>query len=120
MQEIGIESSLVKAIYSGIKTIEVRLGKPRFLKMQVGDILSVREDIWNNDKIIDNIEDVLRIKITQILYFESFSELLDSTDFELVVPYAKNIEEAKELFAKFYTKADEDEYGVVAFYFELV
>lgn len=120
MQEIGIESSLVKAIYSGIKTIEVRLGKPRFLKMKVGDILSIREDIWEDDKIVDNIEDVLHIKITQILYFESFDEMLESIDFESVIPYAKNITEAKQLFSKFYTKEAEEEYGIMAFYFELV
>lgn len=52
MHEIGIESSLVEAIRNGHKTVKGRLGKPRFLKIQPGDTLLIREDIWNDGTLI--------------------------------------------------------------------
>ncbi len=118
MIEIGIESSLVEAIRTGDKTIEGRLGKPRFLQIQVGDILTIREDIWSNRQIIGSHDDVLRVKVSQVLYFESFREMLEAVDFTAAVPTAKTIDDAVHQYAEFYSSDDEEEYGVVAFIFE--
>ncbi len=61
MQGIGIESSIFKDIVRGGKTIEERLGKPKYLKIRVGDILSIREDIFEGDTIKKSIPDSARI-----------------------------------------------------------
>ncbi|MBC7459163.1 hypothetical protein H7200_00395 [Candidatus Saccharibacteria bacterium] len=119
MEEIGIESTLVESIKKGDKYIEVCLGKSRFLKIQEGDTLSVREDLWLNGGIIDSFPDSLRITITQILYFESFQEMLQTVDHRGVVPAAKSIDDAVKLCKSFYTDEDEREYGVVALYFDV-
>lgn len=120
MQEIGIDSTLVNEIRSGNKYIEARLGKPRFLKIAEDDILSVREDLWLNGKIIDSLSDSLRIKITQVLYFETFSEMLNAVNYKAAVPSAKNTKQALEKYQEFYSSEDEKEFGVVAFFFEIV
>lgn len=120
MQEIGIESSLVEAIRSGEKTIEGVLGKAHFLKMNVGDTLSIREDIWINGKNIGSQEYKLLVKITQILYFETFKEMLSSIDFTAAVPSARSIHDAVNKYSEFYSSDDEEEYGIVALFFELI
>lgn len=120
MQEIGIESSLVEAIRSGDKTIEGRLGKLRFLKIAEGDVLSVREDLWLDGKIIDSFTDSIRINITQVLYFETFKEMMNAVDFQAAIPSAKNINEAVAKYKEFYTGEDEKKFGVVALFFEPV
>lgn len=116
MHEIGIEASLVEAIRSGTKTIEGRLGKPRFLTIQPGDTLRIRADTWKGDSIIESQEDALHATVTQVLYFESFAEMLDAVDYTAAVPSANNFEDAVEAYAKFYSAQDEIEYGVIAFY----
>jgi len=119
MQEMGIESTLVEAINSGEKTIEARLGKPKFLKIHEDDIISVREDLWLGDEVINSFPDAVRIKITQVLYFESFEDMLNAVDHQAAVPSAKTVADALKTYRKYYSEADEAEYGVVAFYFEV-
>ena len=119
MEEIGIESTLVEAIRSGDKTIETRLGKPRFLRIKEGDIVSIREDFWYEDKILESLAHAAQIKITQILYFETFKEMLSAVDFQAVIPTAQTEDDALKAFKQFYTPEDEREFGVVAFSFEL-
>lgn len=118
MHEIGIKTELIQAILDGRKTIEVRLGKPKFLKIQPGDILKIREDIWTNNEITAFVDDSLRVKVTQVLYFESFKELFEVTDFSTAIPNAKNSNEAMETYHTFYSTQDERKYGVAAFFIE--
>ena len=87
--------------------------------MQVGDISSIREDIWSDGHIIDTHDDVLRVKVSQVLHFKSFREMLEAIDFVAAVPTAKNIDEAIKKYAEFYSTKDEEEYGIIALFFEL-
>ena len=120
MEEIGIESTLVEAIRNGDKTIEAVLGEPRYLRIQEDDIISIREDFWYEGKILESLEHALEVKVTQILYFETFKEMLEAIDFQAAIPTAKSVEEALKTYKQFYTSEEEREYGVVAFTFELV
>lgn len=119
MQEIGIESSLVEEIKKGNKYIEGRLGKPKFLQLKEDTLLSIREDLWFDGRIIDSFANSLTVRINQILYFESFKEMFGSINFQEAIPSAKTVEEAIEAYKKYYTDADETKYGVLAISFEL-
>lgn len=120
MQEIGIESSILREIIEGKKTIEVRLGTAKFLKLRKGDRLSLREDIWQNDEIVESISNRAKIEITQILYFESFEDMLHAVDFQKILPSATHIDEAMATYRQFYSRKDEEEYGVMAITFTLL
>lgn len=119
MEEIGIESTLVEAIKNGDKTIEARLGKPRFLRIQEGNTLSVREDFWYEGNVLESLSHAVEITVTQILYFETFKEMFTAVDFQSAIPAAKTAEEAIAKYREFYSLEDEAEYGVVCFSFEL-
>jgi ASC-1-like (ASCH) protein len=118
MDVIGIDSKLIDDIRRHKKYIEVRLGKPRFLKIKEGDVLGIREDLYLNGNIVDSFNDSLRIKITQVLYFETFDEMLDLIDFKAAIPSAKSTNQAKNKYREFYSEDEEDKYGVVAMFFE--
>ncbi len=120
MQEIGVESSVLQEILSGAKTVEGRLSKPRFLQLRVGDTLRLREDIWKDGAIQQSVSDRGLIKITQILYFESFEDMLTSLDYTSVIPSATSTKKAIEVYRQFYSQKDEQEYGVLALMFKLV
>jgi ASC-1-like (ASCH) protein len=119
MIEMEIESTLVEAIRRGEKTIEPRLGKPPFLTIEEGDILSVREDLYLDGNIIDSFSDSLQVIISQVLYFETLREMLQAVDFTSVVPSAKTVEDALAVYKRLYSDEDEKEYGVVALYFDV-
>jgi ASC-1-like (ASCH) protein len=119
MQEIGVETTVLHDILAGKKTIEGRLGKDKFLKLRAGDIISLRQDVWKDGKIITSQPTQATIRITQVLYFTSFREMLESLDFEAIIPNAESIDDAMAAYRQFYTEDDEDTYGVVAFIFEL-
>lgn len=119
MQEIGLDSSLIKHVLDGTKTIEGRLGKPKFLRIRVGDQISVREDIRINNEVTQTITNKLIILITQILYFESFDEMFSSVDFSQAIPSATTKDEAIAAYMQFYTAEDEKEHGVISFSFEI-
>ena len=120
MDEIGIESTLVEAIKNGDKTIEVRLAKPRFLLIKEDDVLSVREDFYYEGDVLESLPHAIKIKITQILYFETFQETFEAIDFQAVLPNAKTIDEAVKIHKDLYGAEDEREFGVAAFAFEFV
>jgi ASC-1-like (ASCH) protein len=118
MNEIDIESTMVEAIRNGDKTIEVRLAKPRFLLIQEDDILSIREDFYYEGDVLESLSNALKVKVIQILYFESFRELFDAIHFEAVLPSAKTDREAIATFRKLYSAEDEAAFGVAAFTIE--
>jgi ASC-1-like (ASCH) protein len=94
MQEIGIESSYVEAIRNGTKTIEGRLGKPRFLEIMEDDIVSIREDKESGL----SQPNVLSVKVTQVLYFETFKDMLESIDYKQAIPTAVSVGDAIETY----------------------
>lgn len=120
MHEIGIESSILDDIRNERKTVEGRLGKPKFLKISKGDVIQIREDVWKNGAIKLSMTSGVSIKVTQVLYFETFSEMLEALNYKDVLPSALNIEDGIEIYRQFYSEADEREYGVVAIIFEVV
>jgi ASC-1-like (ASCH) protein len=120
MNEIGIESTLVEAIKNGDKTIEIRLAKPRFLLIQEDDILSIREDFYYEGKILESLSHALEIKVTQVLYFETFKETFEAINYESALPTAKSVDDAIKKYREFYSAEEEIEFGVVAFSFEPV
>jgi ASC-1-like (ASCH) protein len=120
MQEIGIESNLLSDILSGSKTIELRLGKPKFLKIRIGDVLSIREDVWKDGEKVQSIAERAKIEVTKLLYFESFEETFQAIDFQAAVPGTQSKAEALQLYRQFYSKEEEYEFGVVAIFFKVL
>jgi ASC-1-like (ASCH) protein len=120
MQEIGIDTALLNDILSGTKTIEGRLGKPRFLKWRAGDSISLRKDVWEQGRIDHSVHNYGVIKIKQLLHFESFDEMFRAVNFKAVIPAAKTTAEAISTYRRYYSTEDEQKYGVVTIVFELV
>ena len=89
------------------KIFEWRLNKWKFAEMQVWDILEF-EDSKENFKIISK----------QI--FLNFSEMIEFCGIQRIIPDAETIEEAVNVYYKFYTPEDEKNFGVVAIEIEKI
>lgn len=120
MQEIGIESSILKDIIENRKTVEARLAKDKFLDITEGSELRLREDVWRDGQIVYSKATDVSIKITKIERYKSFKDMFDSIDYSTVIPAAKNLDEALGNYSNFYTAEQENEFGVIAFTFTVL
>ena len=96
---ISVQEPYFSHILDGKKTIEGRLNKGKFLDIKAGDTLMI------NNQVEYIVEDKKQ--------YSSFKEMLVNEGIENVVPEVKDIDEAVDVYYKFYTKEDEDKFGVV-------
>lgn len=97
--EINIQEPYFSHILAGTKTVEGRLNKGKFFELEVGDILKIN-DLVEYTVLAKNI-------------YPSFREMIEIEGLENVIPDKNTIEEALDVYYKFYTKEDELTYGVV-------
>jgi ASC-1-like (ASCH) protein len=100
LYEIKAQEPYYTYIVNGEKTIEGRLNKGKFSRMQVGDHLLI-----NNGS---------KFKIERRNNYDSFLEMVKEEGVENVVPDKKEIEEAANVYYNFFTAEQEREFGVVA------
>ncbi|MGI5826089.1 MAG: ASCH domain-containing protein [Patescibacteria group bacterium] len=96
---LDVQEPYLGYIKSGKKVVEGRLGKQKYLDLQKGDIIKI-----NN----------LEIEVLGVTKYSGFKEMLIMEGVKNVVPDAKDLEEAVNVYYKFYTKQDESQYGVAA------
>ena len=86
-------------ILNGIKTVEGRLNKGKFKEMQVGDLVETAGEIF---------------EILEKNIYRTFKEMILSEGIENVIPDKTTIDDAVNVYYRFYTKEQEKEFGVVA------
>lgn len=101
---ITIKQPWFNYIQSGVKTVEGRLNKGQFAKFGVGSQIT-----WKNPEKL-----FCRVKITKITKYPSFKELLEKEGITRVLPNIADIPKGISIYRQYYTKKDEDKYGVVA------
>lgn len=104
--ETNIQEPYFTFIKNGIKTVEGRLNKGKFLEIQIGDELLVNK--------------TFRLEIISKNIYKKFREMIIAEGVENTVPDAKSIEEAERVYYKFYSKDDEEKFGVVAVKIKLI
>jgi ASC-1-like (ASCH) protein len=98
--ELNVQEPSFSLIKTGQKIVEGRLCKDKYMNLKKGD------------KIIFNEE--LEVEIEKVVRYPSFREMLIFEGLKNVVPMAKTLEEGEQIYYQFYTKEDEQKYGVVA------
>ena len=103
-----VQSKYFNLIKEGKKKIEGRLNKSKFSTFKKGDEL----------KIIDSSNDnnIISAKIKKIKKYISFEEYLSQEGLKRTLPGIKTIENGVNIYHKFYSKEQENEYGVLAIY----
>lgn len=94
----------------GLKTCEGRLNNNRFRELKEGDIIQ-----WFNH---DFGERIRFTKITRIEVYRTFEEYLNDKGLKKCLPGMSKLKHGLEVYRKYYSKSDEEMYGVVAFELE--
>lgn len=113
--ESGRESNLLDDIIAGRKTVEGRLNKGKFADYRMGDVVKLRRDIRDENGVLhDGLPDQVRVEIVAIRKYSTFLELVNAEGFTQVIPSAKTAEIAAAEYDRFYSAADQAQYGVLA------
>jgi ASC-1-like (ASCH) protein len=105
--QINVQEPYLGYLKDGTKTIEGRLNKGKFKEIKVGDIL----EISGNTK---------QFNVTGKRNYKTFLEMVTAEGFEKVIPDKTNETDAANVYYKFFTKDQENEFGVLAIEIELV
>lgn len=96
----------------GLKTVEGRKNKGKFKEMQVGDIIE-----WQNN---DFEQRRISTKITKKIYYSTFEKYLISEGLNKCLPGIPSLEHGLSVYYKYFTKEEEQQYGVIALHLELL
>ena len=101
-------------IVLGYKKIEGRKNHGRFKEMRIGDIIE-----WVNN---DFQERTISVQIVRKAEYENFKEFIEMEGLRKILPgMDKNdLDTGLSVYYKYYTKEDEEKYGVIAIEFELL
>lgn len=96
----GRESSLLDDIIAGRKTIEGRLNRGKFAEYRPGDMVSLRRDFRDEHGVLRD--------------GEPDAALVEAENWRRVIPRAGSAQAAANEYNKYYSAADQAEYGVLA------
>ncbi len=119
--ESGRESGLLDDIIAGRKTIEGRLDRDKFAKYQPGDIVWLRRDIRDEQGVLHNgAPRQVCVEVVAIRKYASSLEMVQAEGYQKVMPRATSASEAAAGYDAFYSRADQEKYGVLAIEFKLL
>jgi ASC-1-like (ASCH) protein len=101
--------SLIKL---GLKSVEGRKNKGRFKDMKVGDIVEWKNADFGNRSVLT--------KIIEKNVYDTFEKYLLSEGLEKCLPGIDTLEQGLNVYYAFYTKEDEQQYGVAAIVLEII
>lgn len=107
-------------VLDGDKTVELCLGKPEFLRLRIGDTILLREEAGQGGQPLTPIPEETHVKVTQLLYFETFEEAFSAVNHAAIMPITDDPDEVLAFYKQLYSTQDEEEYGVIAITFKLV
>lgn len=99
--DFGVQEPYKSFILEGKKTVEGRLNKGKFGSLEVGDFLEMDSPKARFEVVGKNI-------------YKSFMEMVGAEGVENVIPDKDNVEDAANVYYRFYTKDQEREFGVAA------
>ncbi|PJA89527.1 MAG: hypothetical protein CO137_03825 [Candidatus Magasanikbacteria bacterium CG_4_9_14_3_um_filter_32_9] len=105
-KSFNVREPYLSYIKKGIKTIEGRLNKGKFADIKKDDIVLINDDF--------------KVKIIGLNTYTTFKEMIMNEGIEKVIPNATSLDEAVNAYYKFYTKEQENEYGVIAIKMQLI
>ena len=104
--KINMQEPYKTFVLKGIKTVEGRLNKGKFARIKIGDVIEIETEDIKFDVIEKNV-------------YSSFREMLKVEGIENVISDKDNIDDAVNVYYRFYTKAQEKKFKVVAIKLQL-
>ena len=108
--KVHLNPEVFEIIKKGIKDIEVRVNDEKRRRLPVGDTLIFLKRPLEDESIIK--------KVKSLEYYNNFEELVNHYDMKRLYLDGYTKEMYLQEMSKFYTKEEQDEFGVVAIILE--
>lgn len=92
-------------ISNGTKRIELRLYDEKRQKINIGDTIIFQKE--------PELEVMLKVRVVGLLRYNTFEELFNDFDIDIMADKSMTKEELLEVLEEFYTKEKQKEYGVL-------
>ncbi len=106
MHKITLNSPWFEYVKNGTKKYEGRCNWKNATTYKIGDLLEISHHI---DKTISPF----RVKIVDIIKFNTFEEALKKLDIKDILPGVDSINEGIKIYEKFVSKITQNKYGVL-------
>lgn len=98
-----------------LSPVKGRLNRGKFANYAVGDIVILRRDYRDKNGVLQDGTDYdTKVQITAIKQYSSFNEMFNHEDYRQALPRAKDTKEVVETYYKYYSKEEQQKYGVLA------
>ena len=99
-------------INNGTKRIELRLYDEKRQKINVGDTIIFQKE--------PDLEITMKVKVIGLLIYNSFEELFNDFDIEMMADKSMTKQELLNVLEEFYTHEKQEQYGVVGIRIEKI
>lgn len=107
--KVHLHPDVFEIVRMGKKDVEVRINDEKRRKLKVGDTLVFLKR--------PNDDEEIRAKVIGLEYYDFFDTLVDNYDMERIYLSGYTKDEYLDEMKRFYTKEEQEEYGVVAIIF---
>lgn len=107
--QMKLQSEPFAQFCSGTKTIEIRLFDEKRKQIMIGDTITFSR--------MDDTSDIVETKVTDLVRFDTFADLFTTYNPESCG--FKNVEDYISMY-KYYSKEEEEKYGVLAIHLQHV
>lgn len=111
MHEMNLQDTYYKYIDNGTKRIELRVNDEKRRKIKIGDTITFT-NLTTNEKLL--------VRVVDLLYYDNFEKLIDDNDIAVLADKSITKEELLNILSEFYTKEEQEEYGVVGIKIEKI
>ena len=99
-------------ILNGTKRIEIRLYDEKRRKINIGDVIEFKNE--------QNLDESFKVKVIGLLRYNNFDDMFKDYDISILSDKSMTKEELKNVLEEFYTKDEQDKYGVLGIRIELI
>ena len=112
MHNMKLQEKYYNYILNGTKRIEIRLYDEKRQQIKIGDIIKFIKE--------PNLDESIEAKVIGLIRYNSFSEMFKDFDISLLADKRITKDELINALEQFYTKEEQQKYGVLGIRIELL
>ena len=112
MHEMKLQPKYYNFIKSGTKRIEIRLNDEKRKKIKVGDTIRFFK--------MPELKEYIDTEVIKLHKYNSFNEMFNDFDISILSDKSMTKKELINILEEFYTKEEQEEYGVLGIEIELI
>lgn len=112
IHEMKLQPKYYYYMLNGTKRIEIRLYDEKRQKIKVGDTIRFLKE--------PELEESFEVKVVDLLRYNNFEEMFKDYDISVLADESMTKDELLNVLEEFYTKEDQEKYGVLGIRVELI